>query len=358
MSKLRQRVTSFGASKKFPPVMFVIVIAVIGSVLILASQAATPVTSFQAENAVISGNAATIADASASGGNAVKFGTPVAAGTCQGAPFTPGGPDPWGGCWPGAFNTGYPKGLPGDTRTPVTLTNYTGSCSIREDNVVIDSKIIDCGGMLVYGRNLTIKNSKLLEPVNTNSDTASITIMDSEVDGSTYAWQSIGLTNVTAIRVNVYNNQHTIHCNQNCVVRDSWMHDQYNIGTQDWHQNGYLSNGGNNHQVSHNSVFCRGGCTADIAFIPDGNSNNVLVEKNLLLASPDSAYCFYGGDNGTTPSKPGQMTNMIVRDNIWMKGANGRCGTYGPVTGFNPNRTGNQWINNLWSDGTPVPSSL
>src|SRR5580693_2614543 len=44
--------------------------------------------------------------------------TPVSTASCAGAPNTPGGPDPWGGCWPGSSNTG--------PQTGTVLTRYTG----------------------------------------------------------------------------------------------------------------------------------------------------------------------------------------------------------------------------------------
>jgi hypothetical protein len=57
-------------------VVFVAAFAAIGTVLIVNSRAATPVASFEAEAGTRSGNVAQVADAGASGGNAVKFGTP------------------------------------------------------------------------------------------------------------------------------------------------------------------------------------------------------------------------------------------------------------------------------------------
>ena len=56
--------------------------------------------------------------------------------SCAGPPHTPGGPDSWGGCWPGAGNTGVPSGT--------TLTPYAGPCVVTEDDTVIDAMAIDC----------------------------------------------------------------------------------------------------------------------------------------------------------------------------------------------------------------------
>ncbi|MEO6513664.1 MAG: hypothetical protein ABIR37_03175 [Candidatus Saccharimonadales bacterium] len=327
----------------------VVAIVVVGAFLIL-TKAAGSIVSTEADSGTRSAQVSVVNDTTASGSKAVKFtAAPPVTGNCVGAANTPGGPDPWGGCWPGPQNTGYPHGLPGDTRTPVTLTPYTGTCSVHSD-MVIDSQIIDCG-MDVYN-NVTIRNSLITQPINTNSDTAHLTIIDTEIDGGTSRYQSVGIGNLTLLRINAHNNQHAVHCNDTCDVRDSWMHDQYTVNTSDWHQNGYLSNGGNNHQVVHNVAMCQGNCSGNITFIPDANSNNVLVDRNLFQYSPTSSYCFYGGDSFETPTKTGIATNMTVSNNIFMRGANGNCGQYGPVTAFNASRTGNQWINNKWDNGT------
>jgi hypothetical protein len=248
------------------------------------------------------------------------------------------------GSWPGPGNTGVPAGI--------TLTRYTGPCDIRTANTVIDSKTIDCDGMLVYASGVVIRNSRVLGSVRTNSPTASLRIEDSEVDGGSDQSEAVGLDNVTVLRSNIYGNQHTVHCNDNCHVEDSWLHDQFDGAARGWHQNGFLSNGGSNITLRHNTIHCRGGCTADIALIPDGDISDVLIESNLLVASPDSAYCLYAG--GHSGNKPGWASNIVIRDNVVQRGPNNRCATYGPVTYFRAG-SGNQWLNNRWDDGTVLP---
>jgi hypothetical protein len=181
-------------------------------------------------------------------------------------------------------------------------------------------------------------------------------IEDSEVDGGSAYSQSVGTGNVTVLRSNIYGSQHSVHCDSNCHVEDSWLHGQHDGSAQDWHQNGFLTNGGSNHVLRHNTIHCVGGCTADVALIPDGNIDDVLVENNLMVASPASSYCIYGG--APAASKPGRGTNIVFKDNVVQRGANRKCGTYGPVTYFDSAATGNQWINNRWDDGTILPPAL
>ena len=281
--------------------------------------------------------------------------SPAAASGCTGAPYQPGGKDPWGGCWPAAWTAGYPHGLPGDVRPVVRLTPYDGPCDIRTDDVVIDAKLVNCAGMLVYAKNLTIRNSKVNGLVNTNSPTASVAIVDSEVDGLAVKAQAVGLSNVTLLRVDVHNNQHGVHCYGHCAVRDSYIHDQYTVGKSlGWHQNGFLTNGGSDMQVIHSTLGCVGGCTSPLTLIPDDDISRVVLDRNLVLASPDSGFCINAGSNH--PAKPGDLDHITVTDNVFQRGRNGRCGLYGVVGGWVPAtaRNGNVWHGNTMDDGTPL----
>lgn len=352
-------------SRYIPIIVVAVVFGGLGTILLLTSHAATPVASVEAENGTVSAAASKITDSTASGTSAIKFGSGSGGGTagCQAAANTPGGSDGLGGCFPGAFNTGYPHGLAGDTRTPVTLTSYTGPCSITTDNTVIDSKnISNCNndGLFIYAKNVTIKNSLVNTEVYENSDTASITLMDTEVvGGNQYTFPAIGgANNVTAIRVNSHGGEHSIHCYSNCDVEDSWLHDQFEAGSGP-HQNGFLSNGGSHFIISHNSLFCAtSGCTADLSFTDDSTTYDATIDKNLFVASPTSSYCI---DPSSVPSKNNPMYQIAVTNNVFQHGANNKCGFYGPIYGWdtpnnNPGTSGyqNVWDNNKWDNGATL----
>lgn len=266
----------------------------------------------------------------------------VPASACPNAANTPGGSDGAGGCWPYAGNTGVPAGT--------TLTTYTGPCSISGNNVVIDSKIIDCGGMQVFGTNLIIRKSQMAaDTILVNAPTASVTVEDSDINGSDAIIASVGDRNVTVRRSDIQGSQHGINCYGNCTVEDNWIHDLHDGAALGWHQNAFISNGGSDMTVRHNSLACTGGCTADLALLPDDDLDNIAVDHNLMVAAPTAAYCFYGG--GTDGAKPGTASNIVVTNNVWQRGANNQCATFGPVTYFDVNATGNVWTNNKWADG-------
>jgi len=78
----------------------------------------------------------------------------------------------------------------------------------------------------------------------------------------------------------------------------------------------------------------------------------MLVENNLLMASMDPAYCVYTGASQPLKAFP-TGSNLVWRNNVWQRGTNGRCATYGAVADWKSGN-GNVWCNNTWSDGTAV----
>lgn len=310
-------------------------------------------------------------------------GTPNPAG-CVGAANTPGGPDPWGGCWPGPHNTGYPKGLPGDTRTPVTLTPYTGSYTIRQCGIVIDGKLLNQDLLIEAGLPdkdlskpcVTIRNSLVRGVIFAESrDYGPVLIEDTEVnpDGLSW-WENIGRSNFTAVRVNSHGSQGVIKCDTNCVARDNWVYGM-ELG-KEYHYNAFGGNGTSNYRIEHNWASCgdwsaveagvgNAGCSSAIGFYGDFAKNrDITITRNMLVSNtshsvPDdihkqAAYCL---NPGYYPGKPYPDTeNIKVVDNVFARGTTGKCGVYGPANSLNkagsPN--GNEWADNRYTDGAPI----
>jgi hypothetical protein len=166
--------------------------------------------------------------------------------------------------------------------------------------------------------------------------------------------------NLTARRVDVTGGQHSFQCNNNCEVTDSWLHDQYNPDGGSFHNNAFISNGGRNMVIRHNTLHCTsilnsndGGCSGDLSLFGDFDPiDNVTIDNNYLRANNSSiSYCLYGG---ASDSKPYQATNVKVTNNVFERGANRKCGVYGPVTSFDRNAAGNQWSGNVWDSGEAV----
>ena len=191
---------------------------------------------------------------------------------CVGSVNSPGGADLWGGCWPGAHNTGYPQGLPGDDRAPVTLTSYTGPTTISKCGVVIDSKIVS-GEIVVTAGNgthspdtpcVTIKNSLVKGVIHTDAASyGPVVVTDTEVavPGLSW-WENIGRYNVFVWRVNSHGSEGVIKCADYCAAYDSWVHGMYLGGS--YHYNAFGGNGMESANgyftIEHNWASCGDWC--------------------------------------------------------------------------------------------------
>lgn len=277
--------------------------------------------------------------------------TPVNGPTlnCRAARNTPGGPDPWGGCWPGPNNTGPSPGT--------VLTRYTGTvlpdgaCMITTDTVII-GKTMACQ-IIVNSGNLTLENSSLTGEVY-NYGHGSVLIKNTVINGGSDHTETVLGSNITIENSNLYGNQHEVYCGDNCTVENSWLHDNHNFGSAD-HQNGFLTTGGDHYNLQHNSVYCVGGCTGDVTFL--GSDSQAIVNRNLFVASQYAAFCLYPYSGGG----PSIVNQMTITDNVFQRGPNGKCAYYGPVYGWDApnNRPGtsgyhNVWSGNIWNDGTAL----
>lgn len=261
--------------------------------------------------------------------------------------------------FPGPSDTGVPPGT--------TLRPYNGPCMITQDGTVIDSSLVTCD-LVVFAANVVISKSKIVGRVVLDTDRPgsqkwSATLVDSEVDAGVVQLAAVSAGNMTILRANIHGGQTSVQCGELavfCIVRDSWLHGQQIPAGADWHLGGFLSNGGRNVEITHNTVHCEplptgrdGGCTGDINLLGDfAPVSHVSITRNLLVANLGNSYCTYGGDAAS--KKFPHADNVVYRDNMFERGTNGMCGGYGPVSSFNDRGPGNVWENNRWDDGPLV----
>ena len=153
-----------------------------------------------------------------------------------------------------------------------------------------------------------------------------------------------------------------VSCNQGCDIQDSWLHAQYIEPGSDWHGDGFVSNGGHDVLLRHNTLACDsrptgngGACSAAVAAYGDFSAIvNHTYDNNLFVASP-AGYCMYAGYD---PAKPfgRQASGVVVTNNVFERGSNGKCGVFGPVTAVAPSgSSGNVFTGNVWDNGRAVP---
>lgn len=365
--------------------LFVLVFGALGTAGVLLTQAATPVANYEAETGARTGNATVVSDALASGGSAVQFNEPVAAGACaqpkrtitatdvtnrvnSGYPagtqiFVPDGPDPWGGCFPGPSNTGVPSGT--------TLTNYTGACTITTANTVIDSKNVNCS-LVIRAANVQIRKSKITG-VNIWVESGSLAIEDTEVNlGNDINAEGMKGENFSATRMNMYGGKRQIWCNNNCTIQDSYLHDQLSDPSGVTHESAVRVEQFTT--LRHNTLWCNApefppdaGCSANQTGYPDFTTiNDNTLDKNFYMATT-GGYCSYGGASNGKPysNDVKNATNIKSTDNVFQRGtrANDRttvaltdkrrytCGGYGATTAYRASKSGFVFTGNMWDDG-------
>ena len=277
--------------------------------------------------------------------------TPAPSTTATPTTATPASPASTG--FPDATNTGVPTG--------VTLSSYTGPCTITASNTVISGKLIGCD-LVIKAAGVSVTNSRINGRLVSNTSGASVVVQDSEINGGNQeTFPSVSYQNLTLRRVEVTGGQHSVQCSANCTVADSWLHNQYIGAGSTGHVNAFISNGGSGFTLTHNTLHCTvqptgtgGGCTADASVFGDfGPISNAQFSNNLFKANNTGAgYCLQAGYNpGKAYPNP---TGVVVTNNVFERGSNGMCGIYGPVTAFLAGGAGNTWSGNTFDNGAAV----
>lgn len=294
---------------------------------------------------------------------------------------TPGGKDPWGGCFPGPGNTGIPAEVKAVDVSDGTI--YPPNRALPRDN---HGWIIDGGQVRLNAPDAVVDGVKDLHGVNVPPDTGGtiansdigdvndssnqpLTVVDDTIDGGNDTAYSpmiaTGTGSIVVERIDASNGGHGVLCYSNCTVKDSWLHDN-STSSPTAHQNGIFLGGGSNNTIAHNSVGCvsASGCTADIGALDSTNNGpqvNELFTQNLLIQSPPSlgagqtGYCVYPGPDQNPEAF--RASGVVWRDNVFQKGPNGKCARNGPVYGWWPSTCSPNpctWTNNTWDDGTEL----
>jgi hypothetical protein len=336
-----------------------VVFGALGAILLTVSHAATPAASVEPESGTVSATASVVSDSTASGNGAVKFGAAGGGGSCASNVINDvGGPDPWGGCWPGPTTTGS-----SGTLTP------SGSIDVTQDNTVIQNLRVT-GNITVEAKNVTIRNVQVVSGASgtaiavngynfpgSSLTISHVTVTCSDAGGTTGIEAdsngSAGAVRLTVDHVNVSQCENGFDADENFTITDSYIHDLAN--TSDSHTDGIQSSMSNNFDVEHNLIYSmKNGSPAPDPNINNGDwttsaminapgGSNGLFQHNLVAGGAYTYYCVRSG-----------VTNQRTLNNLFSKKYGPSVGAFGPTADCGV--TGNTFTGNQYVDPGQAPS--
>lgn len=278
---------------------------------------------------------------------------------CIGTPNEPGGPDPWGGCWPGPHNTGVPAGT--------DLTPYGGDRTVSTPGAVIDGWDVD-GCILVTALGVTIQNSRahcvgvaekarycragetegeksltgctMVAGLSTDKGAKRpvLTIRDSEIRCPSGLGESgIADRNVVVERVDISNCENGLSVDSHVKVKHSYIHDLFNSVEGDPHTDGLQGLVGRNLRLVHNVIYafttgcshpsvdarCNGNAAITIGGQRDWASvRHTMIRRNLLAGGSYTLYCPFVNPAG-----------FSIIENRFSEIYSPKVGEYGTMTG-------------------------
>lgn len=357
-------------TNKVVAVLVALIVAVSGYWLV-SGHAAGFFAAVEADSGTLSGNAALVSDANASGGKAVQFNAPSTppggggggggGGTTPPPPSTR--PDPFPASMkPDASNTGLldPTVLTVVNGDQVFGTSYNGQTVSNKDFH---------GYVKVTGSNITFKNcifrggtpsgnNALLDLQNDGNPGTGNVVEDSEfvptkpnatIDG-------IWAQNATIVRVNVHGSTDAIKASSNTTIRDSYLHDlqwyNYDPNTSDGTHNDTVQIlDGTNIRVVHNNMNPNNSnANSSVQITQDfGPTGIVSLDSNWA----DWGGCSFGISQKHNSDMSGTLTGVSVTNN--------RFGRHMEYTGcailIGTRVTLAANTGNVWDDtGQPVPA--
>lgn len=254
--------------------------------------------------------------------------------------------------WPNASNTGYSG----------SLTTYTGPGGYDHDTIILDSMFIDSIDIRALGTaQIFLTNCLVNAHLDCDSDTASITAINCEINAGSYEGPAVGFRNITLQNCNIHGGETSVNMSVNGVMDFCYLHDQFLIPDIGEHLGGFLCSGGSNIRVSNTLISAQ---TPDDG-TGGGESGGVQLFGDFdHLSDIQFDHCYfdwttggYATSLGYNPGKPfgSDPTLIVVKNSLFGRGPNGKGGVFGTVTSFLDTDPANQFTNNTWADdGTPV----
>lgn len=224
---------------------------------------------------------------------------------------------------------------------------------------MIDAQTVNCT-LQIRASGVRITRSVINGGVDVRSASSgySFTITDSEVRIGDNLNTGLMRANFHANRVEITGGRRSVYCENNCVIENSWVHGQGGDPAGQAHFSGIRMS--QNTTIRHNTITCDGlrlppasGCSAGLTGYGDfAPVQNNLIENNIFYGGT-STVCAYGGSSQSKPYSSGARDIRFI-NNVFVRGASGRCGNLGAIFSFDSNAPGNSWVGNTWDNGTPL----
>lgn len=320
--------------------MGLVVFAGLGTLLLVASHAATPTAAIQAEGGTVTSPAAVVGDAAASGGQVVKFDVASA--------------------YPNASNTGpaaagftsFTSHAGGWTiSTPGTYSGYdvSGTVVIQADGVIFKGNKVhghaDQDLITVTGKNVQILDNEIYGNANTTASSPEQSWIGLFADGAVIKRNNLYNSSGDGIRLAETNGG---------TVADNYIHDWVQNPTNGPHVDGVVTGGGGNDSwlIQHNTILMWSpGHLSNVISLANAPNviSNVTVDNNLLAGG---GYTIHGGGDAN-------YSTIKFTNNKFSTQFSSACGLYGIMTEAPAWGTrGSVWTNNTWYDGAQAGQTI
>lgn len=232
--------------------------------------------------------------------------------------------------WPDSLNSGVPAG---------TILTAGLQRTITVDNTVVEGERIIatvftqyCGGLTINAKNVIVRNCWITssfgkgETVNGTGvikvlPGATVTIEHCTLDGdnSTHAgiWYQGANIVARANHIHNVNDGFFVWYSSNFLLEDNYIHDLTNEAANG-HIDGFQTCGAKHGILRHNSILIKQGQNAAVNVDNgDGDTDDILVENNLMAGGGFTAYAHDSNPSGDSPAGGFSTTNIRFINNAF-----------------------------------------
>lgn len=235
-----------------------------------------------------------------------------------------------------------------------TLSAYSGPASFASGTVVISDKLITDDLVALSGStvDLTLQRCKMTGHFDFDQAGAKVTLIDTELDATTWGGAGLAYTNVNGYRCWIHGGNEGVLSSGLSYFEYCLMNGLYLGPTSSAHCNGFISNGNNtgaitlSHCTIHGDVNDNGsggGVSTNCSFFPDFATISLVTVDHCLFPATPGGYSVSLGWNPGKPhnADPGNATNITFTNNALERThtvaglTQLQGGVFGTITGWN-----------------------